>query len=70
MSDSTAYIILTYTSLLAIINPLSAIPVFLGMTGSYSPVQRRRTLTRAARLRKSRRKRRARSPAACRCRRD
>ena len=47
MSDSTAYIILTYTSLLAIINPLSAIPVFLGMTGSYSPVQRRRTLTRA-----------------------
>ena len=47
MSESAAYIILTYTSLLAIINPLSAIPVFLGMTASYSPAHRRHTLLRA-----------------------
>ena len=48
MSDPLgAFALLCFSSLLAIINPLSAIPVFLGMTASYSPDHRRHTLLRA-----------------------
>lgn len=38
---------LAFTSLLAIVNPLSAVTVFLAMTATYTPSQRRRTVRRA-----------------------
>ncbi|MDB4950031.1 MAG: multiple antibiotic resistance (MarC)-related protein [Gemmatimonadetes bacterium] len=39
-----AFALLCFTSLLAIINPLSAAPMYLALTAGYSPRQRRRTL--------------------------
>ena len=45
--DYTAFAALAFTSLLAIINPLSAVTIYLALTASYEPGQRRRTLLRA-----------------------
>jgi multiple antibiotic resistance protein len=42
-----AFALLCFTSLLAIINPLSAAPMFLALTEGYSPEHRRRTLRNA-----------------------
>ena len=46
-SDSVAFLLLATTSLLAIVNPLSAVPIYLAMTAEYDPVRRRHTLQRA-----------------------
>jgi multiple antibiotic resistance protein len=46
-TDSVAFALLTITSLLAIINPLSAVPIYLAMTADYDAERRRRTLQRA-----------------------
>ena len=46
-SDSLAFGLLAITSLLAIVNPLSAVPIYLAMTGRYDADQRARTLRRA-----------------------
>ena len=40
-------IILALPSLLAIVNPLGAVPMFMAMTGAYTPEHRRTTLRRA-----------------------
>src|SRR5687768_15178983 len=45
--DSVAFGLLAITSLLAIINPLSAVPIYLAMTADYDPERRRQTLQRA-----------------------
>ena len=42
-----AFALLCFTSLLAIINPLSAAPMYLALTAGYSQRQRRRTLRNA-----------------------
>jgi multiple antibiotic resistance protein len=42
-----AFALLCFTSLLAIINPLSAAPMFLALTDGYQPDHRRRTLRSA-----------------------
>ena len=42
--DQLAFALLAFTSLLAIVNPLSAVPLFLAVTAGYDPVHRRRTL--------------------------
>ena len=47
MDSLTAFLALAYTSLLAIINPLGAVPLYLAITATYSKPQRRRTLLRA-----------------------
>src|SRR5688572_4913483 len=47
MDGTLSFFLLTFTSLLAIVNPLSAVPVFLAMTVRYDPRQRARTLQRA-----------------------
>ena len=47
MSETAAYAVVTYTSLLAIINPLGAVPLYLALTGGYAPDHRRRTVLRA-----------------------
>jgi multiple antibiotic resistance protein len=39
-----AFALLCFTSLLAIINPLSATPLYLALTEGYAPARRRRTL--------------------------
>lgn len=45
MSDDLgAFALLCFTSLLAIINPLSAAPMYLALTDGYTPAHRRRTL--------------------------
>ena len=41
------YAILTFTTLLAIVNPLGAVPLFVTLTASYTPEHRRATLRRA-----------------------
>jgi len=46
-SDSLAFVLLATTSLLAIVNPLSAVPIYLAMTADYDPERRRQTLQRA-----------------------
>jgi len=46
-SDTIAFALLVGSSLLAMINPLSAVPIFLAMTGDYDDVRRRATLQRA-----------------------
>ena len=46
-ADSVAFALLAITSLLAIINPLSAVPIYLAMTADYDAERRRRTLQRA-----------------------
>ena len=45
-SDSVAFALLAVTSLLAIVNPLSAVPIYLAMTADYDPARRRDTLQR------------------------
>lgn len=47
MHDAVAFGILAFTSLLAIVNPLSAVTVFLAMTATHSRAQRRHTLVQA-----------------------
>lgn len=47
MSNTLSFFLLSFTSLLAIVNPLSAVPMFLAMTVRYSPELRARTLRRA-----------------------
>ena len=47
MEELTGFLGLAYTSLLAIINPLGAVPLYLAITATYSSAQRRRTLLRA-----------------------
>jgi multiple antibiotic resistance protein len=42
-----AFALLCFTSLLAIINPLSAAPMYLALTDGYPPEHRRRTLRSA-----------------------
>jgi multiple antibiotic resistance protein len=44
---SLAFLIFAFTSLLAIINPLSAVPIFTALTATYDPAQRRRTVRTA-----------------------
>lgn len=45
MTDAlTAFALLCFTSLLAIINPLSVAPMYLALTAGYAPAHRRRTL--------------------------
>ena len=46
-TDTLAFALLVGTSLLAIINPLSAVPIYLAMTADYSDSRRRATLQRA-----------------------
>ena len=46
-TDSLAFALLVGTSLLAIINPLSAVPIYLAMTADYSDSRRQATLQRA-----------------------
>ena len=46
-SEQIGFGLLVFTSLLAIVNPLSAVPLFLALTGEYEPGHRRRTLTTA-----------------------
>lgn len=47
MSQLGNFALLAFSSLLAIVNPLSAVPVYLAMTAAYTPRQRRRTVRRA-----------------------
>ena len=42
-----AFATLVFSSLLAMVNPLGALPIFVGLTGDYQPGQRRRTALRA-----------------------
>lgn len=46
-NELTAFALLCFTSLLAIINPLSAAPMYLALTEGYTPEHRRRTLRNA-----------------------
>jgi multiple antibiotic resistance protein len=46
-SDSLAFGLLAITSLLAIVNPLSAVPIYLAMTSDLPPERRSQTLRRA-----------------------
>lgn len=45
--DLSAFALLCFTSLLAIINPLSAAPMYLALTAGYTAANRRRTLRNA-----------------------
>jgi multiple antibiotic resistance protein len=45
-SDAVAFALLAVTSLLAIVNPLSAVPIYLAMTADQNAVRRRETLQR------------------------
>ena len=47
MSDAFRFGILAFTSLLAIVNPIGAVPMYIAMTTSYSRDHRTRTLRRA-----------------------
>lgn len=47
MTEHLGFAVLSFTSLLAIVNPLGAVPMYLAMTGHYAPAQRRATLRRA-----------------------
>ncbi|HZF67411.1 MAG TPA: MarC family protein [Gemmatirosa sp.] len=44
MADLAAFALLAFTSLLAIVNPLSAVPLYLAVTAGYDAGHRRRTL--------------------------
>ena len=43
----TKSLILAFTSLIAILNPLGAVPMFMAMTAAYTPERRRHTIKRA-----------------------
>ncbi len=45
--DLSAFALLCFSSLLAIMNPLSAAPMYLALTDGYTPANRRRTLRNA-----------------------
>lgn len=45
--DLSAFALLCFTSLIAILNPLSAAPMYLALTDGYTPANRRRTLRNA-----------------------
>ncbi|HEX6589382.1 MAG TPA: MarC family protein [Longimicrobiales bacterium] len=47
MESLSGFLALAYTSLIAIINPLGAVPLYLALTATYDRQQRRRTLLRA-----------------------
>jgi multiple antibiotic resistance protein len=47
MQAAIGFAVLSFTSLLAIVNPLGAVPMYLAMTGHYEARQRRSTLRRA-----------------------
>jgi multiple antibiotic resistance protein len=47
MPEYFGFAVLCFTSLLAIVNPLGAVPIYVAMTGHYSPGHRRATLRRA-----------------------
>ncbi|MCI0435613.1 MAG: NAAT family transporter [Gemmatimonadetes bacterium] len=47
MPDWLGFAVLCFTSLLAIVNPLGAVPIYVAMTASYAPRQRRNTVRRA-----------------------
>jgi small neutral amino acid transporter SnatA (MarC family) len=42
-----AFALLCFTSLLALLNPLSVAPMYLSLTAGYPPAQQRRTLRNA-----------------------
>src|SRR5215203_152000 len=43
-ADYAAFTLLAFTSLLAIVNPISAVPLYLAVTAEYDAAHRRRTL--------------------------
>src|SRR5215213_1803870 len=43
-ADYLAFTLLAFTSLLAIVNPISAVPLYLAVTADYDSAHRRRTL--------------------------
>lgn len=47
MAESLGFGVLAFTSLLSIVNPLGAVPIYVAMTASYDGRQRRVTLRRA-----------------------
>lgn len=47
MTESLGFGVLAFTSLLSIVNPLGAVPIYVAMTSSYDSRQRRVTLRRA-----------------------
>lgn len=47
MAETVGFAVLSFTSLLAIVNPLGAVPMFLAMTGHYDADHRRAALRRA-----------------------
>jgi multiple antibiotic resistance protein len=47
VSDELGFMVLAFTSLLAIVNPLGAVPIYVAMTISYEKRQRSATLRRA-----------------------
>lgn len=47
MNELAAFALLCVSSLLAMINPISAAPMYLALTAGYAPAQRRRTLRSA-----------------------
>jgi len=47
MTETLQFALVAFTSLLAIVNPLGAIPMYVAMTASYTPERRRATLRRA-----------------------
>jgi len=47
MNESLQFAIVALTSLVAIVNPLGAVPLYVAMTASYTPEHRRATLRRA-----------------------
>ena len=47
MTGILQFAVVSFTSLIAIVNPLGAIPMFVAMTASYTPEHRRATLRRA-----------------------
>ena len=47
MTESLGFAVLAFTSLLSIVNPLAAVPIYVAMTASYNERQRAATLRRA-----------------------
>jgi multiple antibiotic resistance protein len=47
VTETLQFALVAFTSLLAIVNPLGAIPMYVAMTASYTPAHRRTTLRRA-----------------------
>src|SRR5690606_36734024 len=47
MEPIGSFALLCFSSLLAIVNPLSAVPLYVALTDGYSPTARRRTVRQA-----------------------